>query len=70
MHNLLKRKMTISPRGATVDKTNLQPGEILHLYFKFYNVTSIRDFTTIITNPLRLQESNSQNRPLHPDKVK
>ena len=40
--------MTISPRGATVDITNLQPVDILHLYFSLYNVTSILGFYAII----------------------
>ena len=42
-------KITKFPKGKTVDTTNLQPVEIIHINFAFYNVTSIRYFTSIIT---------------------
>ena len=41
--------MKTFPRLTIVDKTNLQPGELIHMYFYFYNVTSIRGFTSMIT---------------------
>ena len=41
--------MTIFPIVTAVDKTHLQPGEILHIEFSFYNVTYIRVFTSMIT---------------------
>ena len=37
------------PKGITIDTTNLQPGEIIHVDFSFYNVTSAKCFTSIIT---------------------
>ena len=49
MHCLLYRKMTIFLNGTIVDTNNLQPGELLHLEFGFYNITSIRGFTKITT---------------------
>ena len=48
MHRILQIKMTIFPIGTAVDTTHLQPGDILHLYLSFYNVTSIHGFTEII----------------------
>ena len=41
--------MTTSPKGKTVDTSNLQPGEINHMEFYFYSVIYIRGFTSIIT---------------------
>ena len=41
--------MTNFSKGTTVDTTNLWPGEIIHIYFSFWNVTSIRGFTSMIT---------------------
>ena len=41
--------MTTFPKVTTVDKNNLQPGELIHVDFAYYNVTSIRGFTSIIT---------------------
>ena len=41
--------MTNPPKGTTVDTTNLQPGELLQMYFTLYNFTSIQCFTYIIT---------------------
>ena len=41
--------MTTSPKGKTVDTTNLQPGELIHINCAFYKVTSVRGFTSIIT---------------------
>ena len=49
MHHLLSRKMTIFPKSATIDKTNLHPGELLYLDFSLYNDTSICGLTIIIT---------------------
>ena len=42
-------KMKNSPKGTTVDTTNLQPGELIHMDFDFYNMTSIRGFTSMLT---------------------
>ena len=42
-------KITNSPKGATVDRSNLKPGELIHIDFAFYNVTSICGFTSILT---------------------
>ena len=42
-------KMTTFPKGKTVDKTNLKPGELIHMYFSFHNVTSIQVFTSMHT---------------------
>ena len=41
--------MTTFPKGTTVDTSNLQPGEFIHMEFSFYNVISIRGFTSMIT---------------------
>ena len=41
--------MTTFPKGTTVDTGNLQPGELIHMEFDFYNVTSIRGFTSMLT---------------------
>ena len=41
--------MTIPPKVTTVDTTNLQPVELIHVYFTLYNVTSVRGFTSMIT---------------------
>ena len=41
--------ITNFPEGTTVDTTHLQPGEILHTKFFFYNVTSTRGFNSILT---------------------
>ena len=37
------------PKVTTVDTNNLQPGELINVYFSFYNVTLIRGFNSIIT---------------------
>ena len=42
-------KMTTSPKRTTADTNNLQPGELIHIDFAFYNVTSIPGFTSIST---------------------
>ena len=49
MYNLLHRKMTTINKGTTVDTSDLQPGEIFHMDFVFYKVTSIQGFTSILT---------------------
>ena len=41
--------MTTSPKVKTVGTTNLQPGELIHMDFAFYNVTSIRGLTSMLT---------------------
>ena len=41
--------MTTFPKGTTVDTTNLQPVEVIHVDFSSYNMTFIRDFTSMIT---------------------
>ena len=42
-------KTTTTPKGTTIHTNNLQPGEIIHMDFDFYNVTPIRGFTSMIT---------------------
>ena len=42
-------KMTTINKGTTVDTSNLQQGEVVHMGFAFYNVTSIYVFTSMIT---------------------
>ena len=42
-------KMTTLPKGKTVGTSKLHLGELIHMDFSFYNVTSIRGFTSIIT---------------------
>ena len=37
--------MKIFPKVTTVDTNNIHTGELIHMYFAFYNVTSIRGFT-------------------------
>ena len=41
-------KTTTIINGTTVDTSNLQPGELVHIDFSFYNITSIRGFTSIL----------------------
>ena len=41
--------MKTPPKGTIVDKNNLQPGELIQTNFVFYNVTSIRGFTSMLT---------------------
>ena len=42
-------KMTTIDKGTTVDTSNLQPGELFHTDFAFYNVTPICGFTSMLT---------------------
>ena len=41
--------MTTFTKVTTVYTTNLQPVELIHKYFAFYNVTSVCGFTSIIS---------------------
>ena len=41
--------MTTINKGTTVDTSNLQPGELVHMEFEFYHVTSICGFTSMLT---------------------
>ena len=41
--------MTTINKGTTVNTSNLQPGQLIHIYLAFYNVTSIRGFTSMLT---------------------
>ena len=41
--------MTTINKVKTVDTSNLQPRELIHMDFAFYNVNSIHGFTSIIT---------------------
>ena len=41
--------MTTLPKETTVETSNLQPGELIHMDFVFYNVTPIRGLTSILT---------------------
>ena len=40
--------MTTINKVTTVDTSNLRPGELIHMDFSFYNVTSIRGFTSML----------------------
>ena len=42
-------KTTSFPEVITFFKTQLQPGELLHMDFAFYNVTLVLGFTSMIT---------------------
>ena len=42
-------KLTNYPQGTTVDTSNLQPGELIHMELYFYNVTFISVFTSMLT---------------------
>ena len=42
-------KLTTINKFTTVDTSNLQPGELVHVDFEFYNVTSIHSFTPMLT---------------------
>ena len=46
---MLRRKITALPKYTIFDASNLQPGELIHIDFSFYNVNSIRGFTSVIT---------------------
>ena len=48
MHNLIHRKMTTINKGPKFDTSNFQLGEIIHMGFEFYNVNSIRGFTSML----------------------
>ena len=41
-------KITTFSKGTTVDNINFQPEEIVYMNFVFYNVTSIRGFTSML----------------------
>ena len=41
--------MTTFSKVKTVDKTNLQPGYLIHVDFSFYSFTSIRGFASMLT---------------------
>ena len=41
--------MTNFPKGTDVDTKQLQSVELIHTYFAFYHMNSIRGFTSIIT---------------------
>ena len=42
-------KMKIINKGTTVETINLQQGELVHMEFAFYKVTSIHGFTSMRT---------------------
>ena len=42
-------KITTINKGTTVDTSNLKPGELVHVGFSFYNITSISGFNSIRT---------------------
>ena len=42
-------KMTTTNKGTKIDTSNLQPGDLVHVEFVFYNVTSSCGFNPIIT---------------------
>ena len=41
--------MTTFSKVTTVDTTNLQPGELIHMEFAFFNVNFIHGFTSMLT---------------------
>ena len=41
--------MTTINKEPTVETINLQPGELFHVNFEFYDVTSIHGFTSMLT---------------------
>ena len=41
--------MTTIDKGTTVDTSNLQPGELVDMNFDFYNIISVRSFTSTLT---------------------
>ena len=43
------KNITASPKGTTVDTTNLQTVKLIHMYLYLYTVNSIRGFTSMIT---------------------
>ena len=49
IHYLPYRTIKIFHKDATVDTTNLQLGDIFHLEFSFYNITTIFKFNSILT---------------------
>ena len=42
-------EMTNVNKGTIFDTINLQPGELIHMEFSFYNVTSISGFISMLT---------------------
>ena len=70
--------MSTINKGKTVKISKLQPGELVLMEFAFYNVTSIRGFTSMLTvvcakNIILWVLPNAPKRlshhPLHPDKT-
>ena len=49
MYNLLLRRKKTINKITTVVTSNLQKGELVHMDFAFYNVNSIRRFTSMLT---------------------
>ena len=41
--------MKFFPKVTNVGTTHLQPGAVIRMYLSFYNVTSIIDFTSMLT---------------------
>ena len=41
--------MTTLTKGTIVDTSNPQPVQLIYMYFSFYNITSIRAFTSMLT---------------------
>ena len=41
--------MTAFPKVKTVETTKIKPGELIHISCAFYNVTSARGFTSMLT---------------------
>ena len=63
--------MITFPKGTTIEKTHLQPGELIHTDFEFYNVNSIRGFTSMLnvvcekTRTIWLFTTAPQISPVH-----
>ncbi len=45
----IEAKMRSENKGKTVDTEKLKIAELLHIDFKFFNITSLRGFTSILT---------------------
>ena len=64
-------KMTTINKGKIVDTSNLQPGELVHMNFAFYNVNPINGFTSVLavvcakTRMLRLFLTAPKRAPVH-----
>ncbi len=67
----VKAKFSHPPKGHTVDTTHLRRGELLHIDFAFWDITSLRGFTSMLsiidakTRMLWLFCTASKGSPIH-----